>query len=86
MKRFLANEINLHNAKNVRPITLFYSCHAHHLSSVECSFPLAKFNVREPSLLMVGVGTEEGVLRSLQKNLTHHLLKSNFRYPMEGKQ
>ena len=43
-------------------------------------------NIRERSLFMAGVGTEEKALYPLKKGLPHHLLKSNFLYPTEGKQ
>ena len=39
--------------------------------------------IREQSLFMVGVGTEEKVLCDLKTFLPHHLLKSNFPYPTE---
>ena len=35
---------------------------------------------------MAGVGTEEKVLCDIKKILPHHLLRSNFPYPTEGKQ
>ena len=41
---------------------------------------------RKRSLFMAGVETEEEVLYVLKKILPHHLLKSNFLYPTEGKQ
>ena len=40
---------------------------------------------RERSLFMARVGTEEKVLYALKKTLPHHLLKSKFLYPIEGK-
>ena len=43
-------------------------------------------SIRERSLFMAGVGTEEKALYSLKKVLPHHLLKSDFLYNTEGKQ
>ena len=41
--------------------------------------------LRERSLFIAGVGTEEKVFCALKKNLPHHLSKSNILYPTKGK-
>ena len=47
---------------------------------------LSKSLLRDRSLFMAGMGTEEKALRFLKKILPHHLLMSNSLYPTGGKQ
>ena len=81
------------NSKCTKPNTVFakdlFICRVFRVANAVVAphpIPNSTLCATERSLFMAGAGTEEKELCSLKKNLPHHLLKSNFPYPTEGKQ